>query len=381
MPESFDAYQYLLHLRSRWRVVATACAVALALALAVSLLATKQYVATARVLIEPPGSSDPRAATAISPVYLESLETYVHLALSDSLFAKAVNELGIRDSDRPEPLSSLKKSILAVEIPRNTKILDISVKLPDPEKAQELAAFIAQETVSLNQRTIAESDKAQTVPIEELRAEARRRVEEAEAASMEVAKGGSAEGLLEEMLASIDSRWLIQQEIFYAEDRRAELAGAQLAGTQLDHAGTQPSSDKEAAAESLVAAEARLARLRSQSAELDREIAAKRRTLASTETRQEAGESERSTAWAALQEAEARLAQAQATVAVRGERLQVIDPGVVPERHTSPNVPLNLIVALLFGAIGSLVYITIEFSLLLRKAESRRQSIRVAGHG
>ena len=375
MPESFDAYQYLLHLRSHWRVVATACGVALALALAVSLLATKQYVATARVLIEPPGS-DPRAATAVSPVYLESLQTYAHLALSDSLFQKAVNELGIRDSDRPEPLSSLKKSILAVEIPRNTKILDISVKLPDPEKAQQLAAFIAQETVSLNQRTIAESDKAQTVRIEELRADARRRVEEAEAASLELARGGSAEGLLEEVLALIDSRWLIQQEIFYAEDRRAELAG-----TQLDHAGTQPSSDKEAAAESLVAAEARLARLRSQSAELDREITAKRRTLASTETRQEAGESERSTAWAALQEAEARLAQAQATVAVRGERLQVIDPGVVPERHTSPNVPLNLIVALLFGAIGSLVYITIEFSLLLRKAESRRQSIRVAGHG
>ena len=378
MPESFDAYHYLLHLRSRWRIVATACGVAVALALAVSLLTKKQFVATALVLIEPPGSSDPRAATAISPVYLESLQTYEHLALSDSLFERAVNELGIRDPDRPEPLSSLKSRILAVEIPRSTKILEISVKLPDPKKAQELASFIAHETVNLNQRAIADSDKAQTVRIEELRAEARRRVRQAEAASIELAKGGSAEGLLEEVQALIDSRSVLQQEIFYAEDLRAELARE---GPRLTVGPETSEARRDAPGEALAAARERLARLRRQVSELDREIAAKRRTLASTETRQEAGDAERSTAWAALREAEARLAQAQATVAARGERLQVIDPGVVPERHSSPNTPLNLIVAFLFGAIGSLVYLTIEFSFLLRKAESRRQSIRVAGHG
>ena len=378
MPESFDAYQYLLHLRSRWRIVATACGVAVALALAVSLLTKKQFVATALVLIEPPGSSDPRAATAISPVYLESLQTYEHFALSDSLFEKAVNELGIRDPDRPEPLSSLKSRILEVEIPHSTKILEISVKLPDPKRAQELASFIAHETVNLNQRVIADSDKAQTVRIEELRAEARRRVQQAEAAAIELAKVGSAEGLVEEVQALIDSRSVLQQEIFHAEDLRAEPARE---GPR-QSVGPEPSeARRDAPGEALAAAQERLARLRSRMSELDREIAAKRRTLASTATRQEAGAAERSTAWAALREAEARLAQAQATVAARSERLQVIDPGVVPERHSSPNTPLNLIVAFLFGAIGSLAYLTIEFSFLLRKAESRRQSIRVAGHG
>ena len=378
MPESFDAYQYLLHLRSRWRVVATACGVALALALAVSLLAKKQYVATALVLIEPPASRDPRAATVISPVYLESLHTYEHLALSDSLFQKAVNELGIRDPNRPEPLSSLKKGILSVEIPRNTKILKISVKLTDPEKAQQLASFIAHETVNLNERSIADSDKAQTVRIEELRAEARRRVQQAEAASIELAKGGSTEGLLEEVQALIDSRSMLQEEIFYAQDLRAELARE---GSRQSVGPETSEARRDAPGEALAAAQERLARLRSQMSELDREIATKRRTLTSMETRREAGDAERSTAWAVLKEAEARLELAQATVAARGERLQVIDPGVVPERHTSPNIPLNLIVALLFGAIASLVYLTIEFSLVLRKAESRRQSIRVAGHG
>ncbi len=232
--------------------------------------------------------------------------------------------------------------------------------------------------MNLNERSIADRDKAQTVRIEELRAEARRRVQQAEAASIELAKGGSTEGLLEEVQALIDSRSMLQEEIFYAQDLRAELARE---GSRQSVGPETSEARRDAPGEALAAAQERLARLRSQMSELDREIATKRRTLTSMETRREAGDAERSTAWAVLKEAEARLELAQATVAARGERLQVIDPGVVPERHTSPNIPLNLIVALLFGAIASLVYLTIEFSLVLRKAESRRQSIRVAGHG
>ena len=84
MSDTFDAYAFLMHLARRWRLCATACAVSGGMALIVSLLLPAKYTATARILIEPPGSSDPRAATAVSPVYLESLRTYEHFALSDS---------------------------------------------------------------------------------------------------------------------------------------------------------------------------------------------------------------------------------------------------------------------------------------------------------
>ncbi len=61
------------------RVVAidwiTACAVAVTLTLAVSLVLTKQYTAVSRIVIEPPAGSDPRASTAVSPIYLESLRS------------------------------------------------------------------------------------------------------------------------------------------------------------------------------------------------------------------------------------------------------------------------------------------------------------------
>ena len=45
----------------------------------------------------------------------------------------------------------------------------------------------------------------------------------------------------------------------------------------------------------------------------------------------------------------------------RGERLAIVDPGTVPERPSSPNIPLNVAVALLFSLFASLVYLTFSF--------------------
>jgi len=77
-------------------VVAITCSTALALSGIVSLLLPAHYTATASILIEPPGGNDPRAATAVSTVYLESLKTYERLASSDTLFEHALNDLKIR---------------------------------------------------------------------------------------------------------------------------------------------------------------------------------------------------------------------------------------------------------------------------------------------
>lgn len=53
MQGSFDGYQYVDYLRGRWRFAAVACSVAFALALGISLVRTKRYSATARIMIEP----------------------------------------------------------------------------------------------------------------------------------------------------------------------------------------------------------------------------------------------------------------------------------------------------------------------------------------
>jgi polysaccharide biosynthesis transport protein len=46
-----------------------------------------------------------------------------------------------------------------------------------------------------------------------------------------------------------------------------------------------------------------------------------------------------------------------------GERLTIIDPGVVPERPSSPNVPLNVAAALLLGLLFPVAYLAVEMNL------------------
>ena len=379
MPESFDAYQYLNHLRSRWRLIAAACATAVALSLVVSLMMPKRYTATVRILIEPPGSADPRTATAISANYLDSLKTYEHFALSDSLFKQAIEKWKVRDPDDSRALSSLKKSILDVDIPRNTKIMEVSATLRDPEKAQGMALYIAQQTVELSQTANVTSDQEQTAQIEILLASARKRAREADQQSMELARSSPAGGLTSELEGLVEARSIVQQDILLTEVQVAELTTQR---QRLKAEGNESSLEQgDAVRPERQDAEARLKLLRRQLADLDRQIASKRLTLATRSARHRALQSEQTSAWAAVEAAQARLAQARATVAARGERLQVIDPGIVPERPSSPNTPLNLMAALLLGLVLSVLFLTLEFSYGQRKAESMRRSMRVAGHG
>ncbi len=75
------------YIRRRWVTIAIACAVALGIALTSSLTLPKRYTATASLIVQAPGENDPRASTAVSPIYLESLKAYESMASSDTLFA------------------------------------------------------------------------------------------------------------------------------------------------------------------------------------------------------------------------------------------------------------------------------------------------------
>ena len=379
MPESFDAYQYLNHLRSRWRLTAAACATAVALSLGVSLVMPKRYTATVRILIEPPGNADPRTATAISANYLASLKTYVHFASSDSLFKEAAEKWKLREPDDSRALSSLKRSILEVKIPRDTKVMEVSATLPDPEKAHAMALYIAQQTVELSQTVNVTSDQEQTAQIESLLAAARKRAKEAEHQSMELARSSPAGGLPVELESLVEARSIVQQDVLLAEVQIGDLTALQRRRKASADDGSPEQGD--AVQLNRQDAEARLKLLQRQLTDLDRQIASKRLTLATRSARHRALESERTSAWAAVEAAPARLTQARASVAARGERLQVIDPGVVPGQPSSPNIQLSLTAALLLGLVLSMLYLTLEFSYGQRKAESMRRSMRVAGHG
>ena len=126
MEEEFDGVQFAHYVRHRWAVIAISCGVAMVLAGSISLLLPKKYTATASILIEPPAGNDPRGATAVSSVYLESLKTYERFAASDTAIATALRESGLEKKFAGASIDGIKRSVLKISRPASTKISSLS---------------------------------------------------------------------------------------------------------------------------------------------------------------------------------------------------------------------------------------------------------------
>jgi len=74
----------------------------------------------------------------------------------------------------------------------------------------------------------------------------------------------------------------------------------------------------------------------------------------------------------AFEEANRRLQEVRFGTGYRGERLTIIDPGVVPERPSSPKTILNALAALLVGLAGGVFYLILEYSSRVPRLRSRR---------
>lgn len=344
MPESLDGNQYFQYLLRRWRFIVSVCAIAIVLALVVSLVLPKSYTATASLLIEPPAGNDPRTSIAVSPVYLESLRSYEVLASSDTLLTRALEKFHLRDAQSPEPLETIKRRILKVSKPRETKILQISVTLSDPRQAQAVAQFLAEETVSLSRGANRDSDQELIAEPKGQADEAAAKVEKAQAESAELNIREPIEPLRAELQSLTDLRARVRQDLLETRAQVAELA-----------------SDPRAAG-----AKARAEALDRQDAELTRQIETKATRLARRSSREEETRQRLKSAETNYDAATKRLREVRDTAGTRGERLRVVEPGVVPERPSSPNLLLNLALALGVGLVGAVAYLT----LTLRPSEA-----------
>ncbi|MGD0045432.1 MAG: hypothetical protein ABSE42_00320 [Bryobacteraceae bacterium] len=364
MADTSDAFRYVGYIKLRWRSVATSCAIALALALVVTLLMPRQYTATARIVIDPPAGADIRAAMAVSPIYLESLRTYERFATAGGLFQKAVERFGLRQLLGNRPIESLQKSVLRVEIVRNTRILEIAATLPDPQRAQALARFLAEETVEMNRAVVIEGarDLVEAVAQEERRARAR--LQETDAVWAHVLADEPVDALQSDLAVAADLRSNLRQQIATAELESAESA---------DRARQVPASMVASASH------ARFDELRRQLHALDRQETEQQKLLARRLADRDQLGSERQSAEAALTAMEQRLGEARGESGYRGERLRIIDPAIVPERPSSPNLPLNLAAALLLGLLLPVIYLTLEMSYREQRAGSRRGGFRAVG--
>jgi len=355
MPESVDAYRYLSFLRSRWWFIAASCAIAGSLALAVSLTLPKKYTATCRILIEPPAGADLRA---VSPMYFESLKTYEHFAASDSLFLRALDQFHLRQRFPDRPVESLKTGMLKVAMVRDTKILEIKVTLPDPKTAQALAQYLGEETVRLSHTVDQEGNRELTEEIEKQEADAHARLDQSEAAWTRM--------LSQRPIGKL------QEEIQNGSELEASLE-RQLMRAGQDAAEAQPGD--------AAAVRARAETLRKQLAEVKSDLSSQEKLLSARLAERDRLDAERTASQTAFSAIGTRLSQMRSDLAYRSERLKIIDPGIVPERPSSPNVPLNLFAALLLGIVAPIVYLTLELSYQAQRSNARRSTLRVTGTG
>ena len=337
MRDAFDAFEYFNHVGRRWRLIALTCAIAFSLALVVSLLLPKRYTATASLVIEPPATNDPRTATSISPIYLESLKSYERFAASDTLFASAAAQFHLPTGS----IESLKRRVLKVSKIRDTKILEIAATLPDPKQAQQFAQFLAEGTVALSSNAALASDREQI-------AEATKELDRAQA-KLNAARVAYAANAATEPVQAL----------------QAEIDSSGDVLTRLEHDLAMAEADPDP-----VTARARVEVLQRRLDNLQRTMVATARTLSQRTAHAEQVQTDLNASESAFEAASRRLVDLRAAAGSHGERLRVIDPGVVPEKPSSPNVVLNVLAALLAAIVASLLFVTLEFAY--RRAAPRR---------
>ena len=363
MAESLDIFRYISYLRLRWRWIAGCCLVAVALALVVSLLQPREYTATARIVIDPPAASDPRAAVAVSPVYLESLRTYEQFAAGDSVFQKATEKFRLRDFWRGRSLESIKKHVLKVGIVRNTRVLEIAATLPDAQVAQQLAGSLAEATLALNRSVMGEEDQDMLNGFGQQESELHAHLDSIEADWAKLLSNEPVAELQAAMSKAGELRATLEQQRLSAEQEIADAAERQKSGSD----GEKVEAHKES-----TNAAARLDEIRKQVSALDEQSRERELLLAARLSHRDKVEAERKAAQTSLAAVEARLRDTRAESGLRGERLRIIDMGVVPERPSSPNIPLNVLAALLLGLVLPVLYLTLELNYRERSVTARR---------
>ncbi len=341
------------YMRSRWRWIAASCCTAAGLAIAVSALEPREYTATARLVIESPGGGDVRASVAVSPIYLESLKTYEQFAASDSLFQTAVNRFGLRALVGARPIESLKRRVLKAGLLRNTRILEIAATLPDARKAQALAQFLAESTVEMNRSLASAADRDIERGMEQQEQELRQRLENTAAAWSDLMAREPVAGLEAEGENAIELRASLEQQLSSAELEVADAAERQAHATGAEAASWERLG---------VNARARRDQLRSQLETLNRQAADREKILSLRTAHRERLEDERKAAETQLAALQSQLREARGAAAYRGERLEIIDPGIVPERPSSPNLPLNVAAAFLLGLVLPVMWFTVQMS-------------------
>jgi uncharacterized protein involved in exopolysaccharide biosynthesis len=344
-----------------WRcrgLVVTACASALAVTGVVTMLLPARYTATASILIEPPGGSDPRLATAVSTVYLESLKTYERMASSDTLFEHALDDLNIRQRYPGVSTEVLKRRILEVSKPASTTILDISATVSDGKSAQALAQYIAERTVALHLSLDLQTDDELVKEPRRIFDAAKARREAAERAKDEFTRATPVEALDKEVLLAAEVRSEVGKDLARARAELANYLGQQQAPQPREAGEQQPGWTQL----EITATRTKIQDLEEQDRELLQALKVKGDLLEDLRRKRDGLDAELKSARADEEVENSKLSDVKSMSAARGVRLKILDPGIIPQRPSFPNPPVNLAVAFVLSLAASIGYVAMRFA-------------------
>jgi len=381
MADFFDPIEYLAFLRRNWKFAAIAMGTAVALTAAASILLPKQYTATATLVIEPPGGMDPRGATAVSSIYLESLKSYEQYAASDSLFERARQKFHLEEGPGSAATETLRRRVLRVLKLPETKVLQIRATLRDPQQAQALVQFLAEETVSLN-RTVGNQSEHDAL------SEVRKQVEEAGGKLVQArdqynaaAAGGTQAVLSDEVRDLSDLKGRLNEQMAEANTSLAELSAR--AGVQTN--GVAPPESRENLPQEIAAARARVTALAGQIARVTQDLNQKAAALAAVRARTERSADQLRAADAAFEAMSRRANELAGSSGLRTEQLRIIDPGIVPQQPSFPSPPLFTGAALLISAMLCLAWLSLRYGWEQQRARTlfrkSRSEFKVASGG
>ena len=366
MSDFFDPIEYLAYLRRNWKFAVIAIGTAVGLTAGASFLLPKQYTATATLVIEPPGGADPRGATAVSAIYLESLKTYEQFAASDSLFERARQKFHLDEGPGSAATEALRRRVLRVTKLPDTKVLQIRATLRDPKQAQALVQFLAEETVALN-RSVENQSEAQALT------EVRKQVDEAGA---KVAKareqfnaavaGGDEAVLADEVRDLSDLKGRLNEQRVEASTSLAEFSARASVQTN----GFAPADSRQNLQQEIAAAQARGTALDAQIAAVNRDLTQKAATLATIRARTDQSADQLRTADAAFDAMSRRANDLAGSSGLRTEQLRIIDPGIIPQQPSFPNAPLFIGVALLISSILCLAWLSLRYGWKQQRART-----------
>ena len=164
----------------------------------------------------------------------------------------------------------------------------------------------------------------------------------------------------------------LDKEVLSAAELRSEVgkdlarARAELANYLGQQQAPQPSGTGEPQTSwtqyEIMATRAKIQDLESQDRQLLQALNVKSTLLENLRRKRDSLDAELKSARADEEAENTKLSDVKSSSAARGVRLKVLDPGIVPQRPSFPNPPLNLAVAFALSTMASIGYLAIRFA-------------------